>query len=143
MSKDLQLLGFYVEENRDGPRFVLVQSYVGSDGTTEEIEHEAPNPEALWATFCAMYEDPGKPAVQGPAPEEYDSPPTSPSDALMRAGLEEAQILVASAAGPVAGRLAGALLRNPEHARAIGRRVVDTIRSVSRGDRAPRARRDR
>ena len=133
MTRKLQLIGFFVEEHKDGPKIILVQPYVHDDGRTEEIEHETNTPEELWNAFCAMLEDPGKPSEQGPAEDMV------PQSDLARFGMEEAQLLVASAAGPTAGRLAGALLRNPESARALGRRAVDMIRKVSRGQRSPRA----
>lgn len=134
MSKKPHIVGFFVEEHAGGPKIVVVQSYVHPDGRIEEIEHEASTPDQLWNAFCAIVDDPGKPSSQTPAADDEQSD-------LMQFGLEEAQLLVASAAGPTVGRMAGALMRNPESARALGRRAVALIKSVSRGQRAPRARR--
>ena len=93
MKQDLQLIGFYLEDDPDGPKIVLVQPYVRPDGTQEEIEHGT-------------------------------------------------LLLLEQTAGPVVGRLAGALLRNPDQAKAGLQKMAGLFRSISRGRRTPRGHRN-
>ena len=157
MDANIQVLGFYVERAPDGRQaIVLVQPYVGPDGTQETREHAADSPEALWEAFAAIAADPGQRPQVEPADDDepfmgfsghgggaygQDDEPMTPRDHIMRIGLDGAANLIGSAMGPTAGRLAEAVFRNPQHVRAAGQRVAATIRNMSRGERPPRAKR--
>lgn len=127
---DMYVVGFYFEPGR----VVFVQSFEHPDGTVEQIEHAADSGEGAWRALREIAANPGAGARIDPS---LDGPIT-PSDELMQIGLEGAQSVIASAAGPTAGRIASVLIRNPAKVRAAGERIANVVRSVSRGSRDPR-----
>lgn len=129
----IHMLGWYLEDTPAGPQVVLVQPYTRPDGTLDNIEHEAASPEELWEAFCAIAEDPGAAPNVEPAPD--GEPPRSD---LMNLGMSEAEALIGRTVGPTAGRIAGALLRNPAAARSAGQALLSKLRKVSWQDRQPR-----
>ncbi len=126
------MLGWFVEDTRKGPRIVLVQPFTHPDGSQENIEHEANGPEELWNAFVAMGEDPGL------APDIEPTGDGAPRDELMELGMEGAESVISSLAGATAGRLAGAVIRNPARARAAGNAVMTLLGRVSWSDRGQR-----
>jgi len=138
MERTIHMLGWYLEQTDAGPQIVLVQPYTHPDGQQESIEHEAASPEELWEAFCAIAEDPGG----APDVEPAGQAPTTVREELMRAGMSEAEAFIERNAGPIAGRIAGAMLRNPEHVKAVGQTILAKLGKVSWNDREIRTARE-
>lgn len=136
---EINLLGWYLEELEDGPgyRIVLVQpSDSAPDG---QVEHVAEGPAQLWAAFEAIAHAPDLPkpgamAVQADAVYDDEEEADEESELEERGAdirsfvTQAAESVFTDAAGPLVGRIAGQVVRNPG-------RAVDFLRAISRKDR--------
>lgn len=120
----MNLLGWYVEESPEGRmQLVLVQPHAEE----EYVEHVAETPEELWAAFTAIMADPGLPEAQ----HVVEPMAAAGGGDVRNFVINQAQGIVSDAAGPVFGRLAGELLRNPAIA-------LEALRKISRNGGKPR-----
>lgn len=130
MKPGIIVMGWYLEQREDGrgQQIVIIPP---SDGDPDDVmEHVARTPQELWAAFEEIARNPMPDTHTEGADGEYEDEEhmQAASDDVGGLAVEAAQAFVTNACGPVLGRLAGGIIRNPGGA-------MEFLRSISRKDR--------
>lgn len=121
---EMNLIGYYLTELEERTVVVLVDA--------AETEHVVETPEQLWVAIMGIASDPALPRCHTddlPDGEEFEQQAAAAGGHLHSFVCEQAEGIVTDAAGPVFGRMAGAMIRNG------GQDALRLLRFISRNEK--------